>query len=595
MIASSELVVFAIKAGIRLGQQARLAYVDSTRRRKLTIPLPDVVVDGGFSAALNYFADAGRDFVIPGSSLAELNERAADATVPFSNKDEQLLVEHYRRCRRFEKLSSGDGQSSFDQQAFVSVLAIEQWAAGAENNPSALQRVLGTIVEVGIDYFASGPGMIDKTTKHGRVVAGLVDAVDGIKFAELDLSDVRLQSVVGRLLISALETVSEDPVLLTGHAQTQELITVLTGGLLRDVSERMKDADSLEEMRILDWTELVLRSTLTGAGSAIVENPGRYLGVEKESKQKLITSVGSTLLGVVLNEDDLQLENVFSRESLDGLARAALDALSEHPELLSGDSESPWNSLFKNVTNSIYQYEDNLVTLEIFPEIARIVLEKTGENLELIWPELKTRPEKHLLLTTMRTALAVLTEPDPNAPWSPRFTGDDLIQIAELLADEVVGNPKWLMAINANANDALGKALSTVVGVLREQEGPWLTRAVAVEVIGAVIQAMALRQEFLEKFTGTGGQPLVAAIVDLLLATLFDPALDPAIGWQVVRQDVVVMVVRVVLQHVNAGGIGDSTMATLESVLDSVIGSQPAGKPIDWIEFANALETQLAA
>src|SRR5262245_71077 len=37
---SAAIVMFAIRSGIRLGQQVRKSYIDATRRRELVLPLP---------------------------------------------------------------------------------------------------------------------------------------------------------------------------------------------------------------------------------------------------------------------------------------------------------------------------------------------------------------------------------------------------------------------------------------------------------------------------------------------------------------------------------------------------------------------------
>ena len=37
---STEVILFAIRAGVRLGQEARQTYIDSTKRRELVLPLP---------------------------------------------------------------------------------------------------------------------------------------------------------------------------------------------------------------------------------------------------------------------------------------------------------------------------------------------------------------------------------------------------------------------------------------------------------------------------------------------------------------------------------------------------------------------------
>ena len=42
---SAAVVMFAIRSGIRLGQQIRKSYIDATKRRDLTLPLPKFFAD----------------------------------------------------------------------------------------------------------------------------------------------------------------------------------------------------------------------------------------------------------------------------------------------------------------------------------------------------------------------------------------------------------------------------------------------------------------------------------------------------------------------------------------------------------------------
>jgi len=56
---SATLVLFAIRSAIKLGQQSRQAYVDSTRRRELTLPLPNFFVATDADDAVGFFRNPG--------------------------------------------------------------------------------------------------------------------------------------------------------------------------------------------------------------------------------------------------------------------------------------------------------------------------------------------------------------------------------------------------------------------------------------------------------------------------------------------------------------------------------------------------------
>ena len=54
-IATAELVLFALRAGVRLGRAARTAYVDSIRMREIALPIPNA----GFTLDVIHARTAG--------------------------------------------------------------------------------------------------------------------------------------------------------------------------------------------------------------------------------------------------------------------------------------------------------------------------------------------------------------------------------------------------------------------------------------------------------------------------------------------------------------------------------------------------------
>jgi hypothetical protein len=54
---SAALVLFAIRSSVRLGHEARQAYVDATRRRHLSLPLPNFFSSSNAADAFQYFAE----------------------------------------------------------------------------------------------------------------------------------------------------------------------------------------------------------------------------------------------------------------------------------------------------------------------------------------------------------------------------------------------------------------------------------------------------------------------------------------------------------------------------------------------------------
>ena len=74
-MASSDLILFAIQTALRLGVQARAAYVDATRRRSLILPLPNYQAKSDVYDALEYFKESGKGHIPKSKLLEDLHDQ----------------------------------------------------------------------------------------------------------------------------------------------------------------------------------------------------------------------------------------------------------------------------------------------------------------------------------------------------------------------------------------------------------------------------------------------------------------------------------------------------------------------------------------
>ncbi|MGD9038214.1 MAG: hypothetical protein PVH82_01165, partial [Desulfobacteraceae bacterium] len=78
-MASSDLILFAIQSALRLGVQARAAYVDATRRRALILPLPNYQAKSDVYDAVEYFKGPGKRHIPESKLLKDLRDQLAKA------------------------------------------------------------------------------------------------------------------------------------------------------------------------------------------------------------------------------------------------------------------------------------------------------------------------------------------------------------------------------------------------------------------------------------------------------------------------------------------------------------------------------------
>lgn len=598
MPGEAELIMFAIRSGIRLGQQSREAYVDATRRRELMLPLPNFPTAITVDSAGGYFIGEGARHVKAPSRLADLVGRWNSRAALSAEEEAELRV---FRCECFVQdvtqaglpVSAADA-SIFDPEDLKTLLQVRQWSRGTDPAPSALQRVGGTLIEIGVDYFATMPGALNANSTTGKLAQAVLSGLEPLKFSEMSIGELP-----GRLFVATLETVATHPGLLTGDPKVQELVKATSRGLAQDVGARISqmrargESNSSREERVAEWGELVFRSMLGTGGRMVLENPKTFLGIKADGEAALVADVGKSVLGLILSEPG-DLSRVFSRESVDVVMKAALTAVARHPEILGDKKDKGLPALLVSVAAELGQYE-TLVSSAILPDITRLILEKTGENLERLWPAMARSPQNHLLLTAAKTSLAVLTRAPDGARWKSRFGRDDLLAVTETVFDEVVQNPAWLVSAAGAGNASLKVALEAALDVLRARGTPQLGVGTATAVLQASIRAAALRAEFLERMPTGGalaGKPILAAALDAMLKTIFQPP-GPRAAWRLARADEVAGVVHLCLGELARQGPSAERVALLDTFVQEQAAAIEAGRAWDLDTFASGVRTAL--
>jgi hypothetical protein len=606
-MASSDLILFAMQSALRLGVQARAAYVDATRRRALVLPLPNYQAKSDVYDALEYFKSSGKRHISESKLLKDLrnylvktNNITQIVNTLTEEQKTELMVLHsdfatldfIEKGFEFEKASD-----QFTPEDLINILRIRQWRKGNDPHPTLLRRFAGTFIEIGVDYFAHFPGALNKNSRHGKALYVLFNSLDQITFSE-EFAEERIWDLPGRLLIATLETISENSEFLSGDPKYQKLIAVTSNALVKDVANRINTirestggaGNEDREERVKAWAELVFRSVLASGGRFVASNPKEFLGVEEPAESELASHVGQAVLGFVLDQPEGHLDRVFGREGLEVVIRAGLSALSKHPELLLHTENVGLKSLLSQVASELVRHEALLET-GILPEVAHLILDKTGENLYLLWPQWAKHPENHLLLTAARVVLESLASVPPAAKWRPQFTRDDMLRVFEATFDEFVNNPGWLIDRSGKVNDNLKVALEAVVGVLRKQQDRRLSTHDASHILSAALKAVARRQEFLQRLPN--GMPMVAALIDAILSSIFRKKDDKA-TWSLVRSEVIIGTIEAVLKLLAEAGVTEEKVKKLRTLMKKQVKTINEGKPWSLELFEAELRTELA-
>lgn len=604
-MATAALVLLAIRATLKLGHQARQAYVQSVQGRAVMLPLPSTFKEPTLATVKLYFVAKGSRHVVAGSQLKTLLDRAKAG--PLQAADESALWGHYHECVALDDATEGDGAgvvrfadgSSADLESWRALLTVRQWGRAEEEQrrKSMLFAVIGTVVEIGVDYAATVPGALNANSRQGKVLSGFVEALDKVDLTTVNWDQQALGDLASRFCVAALETIGEKSEALSSDKRVQELVRVATEGLANDVVGGLQgeQANDFRQERLRNWSELVFRSLLNTAGRKVLSDPARYLGVEGTGQGEVVSQVGNAVLSLAMDDGHgLRLDRLLGREGVESLLDAALDAAGDHPEIFGKDINAGLKTLLAGTAKALGETAGDRLTPQILPDLARILLTNTGANAALIWPDLAKGPEGHLLLVALRTTLEALTaKPDAGGTWKVALGKAEVLRVADAVVSELARNPGWLVAGAARINGDLGPALTAVMGVLRKRGGAWLSPATAAEVLRASVGAVMLRQAFVRKLPN--GQVLVAAAVDAALAAIAGAPADAAAGWQLLRDDAITTMVNLVLERLAKATLDpDKAVIRVAAVLSANVASLAGGAGLDWAALGRALDEELS-
>lgn len=591
MTATADLILFAVQGALRLGLEARQAYVDATRDRALVLPLPDCDFTADLNTARTFFNQYPQEAATTPRLKALFEQLCHHGHL--DSEEEQQFINYYREIRLLEASRwieiKPTAEGTFLTREFVAAMvSVRQWAREGEGNVTALQRVAGTIIELAIDYFAHAPGALNTNTRQGKVLEAVLQSLD-----QLELADKPLSSLPERLATAAIEGMAASAAVFISEVDHRELAQRAAASLAQDVAARIKALRDAEgpnadkEDAVAAMAEMVFRSLLSSAGAAVAKDPRKYLGINDPGQQALVSKVGGAVLDMIQAQPPGHINDLFSRESVDVVVKAAVAVAGEYPQLVLGANNGQLGALLKAITHDLSAFP-TLIDARNFPAITESILQRTAENLGTLWPAAGRRPESHLLLTATRMVMVILH--DQLKDKALTLSAADGTRIIEAVITEVAANPAWLIKDAENADPALAIVLRSVVEVLASRT-PVLNGVVARDVVIAAISAVALNQDLLKTLPNEG-KVSVAALVELAVTALWDDA-DPATKWRTARPEVVVGVTATVLQQGARLKVDPAKLQLLKGAVDAYAKAMRDGAPWDLVEFAQLLDKAL--
>ncbi len=567
MALSPEIVFFAVEAGIKLYGGIRKAYVDNTRDRDLILPLPRT--NGINEASVrNWFANSE-----PGQKVAGANPRVRVLLEKTSLDDRErsefldLYTAFNLDCApQPDEQSAYRGQITADEVS--ALLTIRQWAKDEPGQPrSALQQVAGTLVNLAVGYFAAMPNAVSQKHPQGRALLSFFQAIDTVDFANTPVTEI-----AGDLLVGVLDGVGAHPEVFSVGKNEQLLIGNVTRSVAGSARELLKDAPSSEREESGRWLNVIAASMIRGAAETVLANPVRFLGVKNEAQGALVSQVGTVVTELLVGEDQVTFRRLLSTRGVQSLARSVLGSVAKNPDLLK-IGNAGLKRLLVSLAGDLARVED-LLSPDLFPELARLVLEKSADNLDLIW-----RTDENLLLAASRSVLKALSAPPPDgSTWKPALTPSQVLSIAETVLDEAIENPAWI------ENDVLASAMEAMLASLRTRDPAKVSASTGVAILKAGLKAAALRSTLLKKAPAKRVTALQAAL-DVILAAAEG-------NWFLGRNSVLGRVAAIALEKLAQRGADAKHVRTLKTVLKELADGK---LPLDVASFGEELDRRLAA
>lgn len=165
---------------------------------------------------------------------------------------------------------------------------------------------------------------------------------------------------------------------------------------------------------------------------------------------------------ILFKDPNIKYSAGFDAELADALIESALGVLESHPDLLTG--KVSLQQLIGGIAGALDA--SSFRKKGVLPDLLRLVLDYTGQNLFLL-VETQTDKPNYLLVLALKELLSNLSRStDPNR-WQPAMSWNQALVIVEEVFDHLVRYPEWLEA-QAGKESLLQVVLQEVFDALAE-------------------------------------------------------------------------------------------------------------------------------
>jgi len=352
-----EMVIFAVRALIRIGAAARKSLEQHIRDADVLMPLPEQAeLDSITHIRSVVDDDEFRDRFLTGD-LAEY----WDADKEYPRNDEiawkkiveaiELIWEDKQATPDDKKKMTG-GALKAEETGYV---ILKQWAGSAEP-PPPLAHIVLAMAEVALEFVGTNPSILSAGSAGSKIISALSwnlrellpDADDPKQWKAKDWSRFYFaRRAMAIFLHAGLKTVAQKPDLLIEEEQYRALITNVLTPLVNKFEQDREKVPSL----------IVIRDTLFGpmasaAFKTLAEHQEAFLG-GKFSDSKAAGLLTQALFETIAETVKADIRDVFTDDGLIQIYQALLGVMVNRPELFVGKGEEAEEKLKKDLLRNL--------------------------------------------------------------------------------------------------------------------------------------------------------------------------------------------------------------------------------------------------
>lgn len=540
-----QLAIFAIESGVKLGKKIYDVLVDKTVEKPLILPVGELYADPEWLDVNDFFLKRP-DLRAPGGPYHELS------------RDEEVLAYKTLTCIE-ESLPGADAVPPGDRiDEAVNIVRelnrLEQFTEDHGSKPP-VQRILGTLVEIGIDYFSTHPEAMGRDSKARKVVKAFVEGLDEVDFAEAETDEI-----IADLFGAALETLGAGAALIDDNERARAIL----GGIAESLSADVEARGLNEYLNRKELFKRIGSSLIRGAAGAFTENIDLFVRKETPTKEIVKSALDQVLKGIEGKE------NLFTTESLELIYKSALTAIGENPELLSDNTAV--QDLIAGTVDALTRGK-KVFSEETFRAVVENALRVAADHAEmLIDPD---NPREQLLadaVTAVADGLSSTLAGGGTA--ADLLSRTQLVELSRAVFNEVAENPEHLLGTDSpNVKEtALAQIIGSVARALGENPGLLVTGDGVLRLMRGAIRVTILNADKLIDPSKPGTKNnLLFKVLNEVASVIKDEDNDPrGIVTREVFLEIVGRVLPVVSANVepllddDASVVGQTIMTALE-------------------------------